>query len=524
MRSQYILILLLIGIHQLQNAIEAYAENANSASKLSSAISVIETNDLKRHVNVLADDTFEGRAAGTRGGRAAAGYIRKHLMAMNLIPAGDKGQYSQTFKNDCQNLLAIIPGNDADLKNEYILIGAHYDHVGYGSRKNSYGPTGYIHNGADDNASGTSALLEIAQALEMNPCRRSVIIAFWDGEEQGLWGSKHFVANPTVPFKQIRLAFNMDMVGRLRNNEIIIYGTRTWNGARSLISQVNSNRIEGNPLNIVFDWEIKENSDHHPFFKAGIPYLMPHTGLHDDYHRPRDDADKINSSGIEDVARLTYQVIMKIDQREHFPTFRELSAQDSPRVKKQFESPLGSPPKRLGLNWISQESSNDGLKVSRVERNSPAHDAGISRGDRIIEFNNIEVTSDTDMRNAVFSGPVNSVMKIIPSGQSDIKTVDVALRGQPMRLGISWRYDSGEPETPMVSRVISGSPAYDAGLKCTDRIHAINGVPWKTSDQIPNPFSNVPFPITIEYERNGRMYSAQLLGTKSIGVKTPTDS
>ena len=170
------------GFHILYSY-ECRAETSHVNSRLSNAISVIGDNDLKRHVDVLADDTFEGRRAGTRGGRAAAGYLREQLLSMGLTPGGKKGQYSQPFRNDCQNLLAIVPGSDSQLSNEYILIGAHYDHVGYGSKKNSYGPTGYIHNGADDNASGTSALLEIAEALKLNPCRRDIIyrILGWRG-------------------------------------------------------------------------------------------------------------------------------------------------------------------------------------------------------------------------------------------------------------------------------------------------------------------------------------------------------
>ena len=206
----------------------------SSRSRLNNAVSVISSVDLKSHVDALADDTFEGRAAGTRGGRAAAGYLRRHLASLGLEGGGEDGRFAQPFRNGCQNLLGIIPGSDPILKDEFIVIGAHYDHVGYGSRSNSYGPTGYIHNGADDNASGTAALLELAEAFTVQPSRRSILIAFWDAEEQGLWGSKHFISNPTIPIENIKLALNMDMVGRLRDNKLTIYGTRTWANARSI--------------------------------------------------------------------------------------------------------------------------------------------------------------------------------------------------------------------------------------------------------------------------------------------------
>ena len=511
MRNLVLVLIIGFGAVQYQFAKNTCAETINKRSSLSHAVSVIASDDLKRHVDILADDTFEGRAAGTRGGRAAAGYLRKQLISMGLDPAGINGSYSQPFRNDCQNLLAVIPGYDETLLDEFILIGAHYDHVGYGSRKNSYGPTGYIHNGADDNASGTSALLEIAEALKVNPCRRSVLIAFWDGEEQGLWGSKYFIANPTIPLNQLKLALNMDMVGRLRDNTLTMYGARTWSGSRSLIATVNTHLIDNPPLKIEFDWEIKENSDHHPFFKTGIPYLMPHTGLHDDYHRPRDDAHKINASGIESVARFTYQTVLEIDQLDSFPSFREMSRRETPRAKRRFENPLAPPPKRLGLNWASEQASENGLQVTRIERRSPARDAGIKRGDRIIKFNGDTITNDDEMRSAVFGAPGNSQITIISPGSGDEKTLDVVLRGKPMRLGVSWRHDHGNPDTPMISRVIPGSPAELAGLRYTDRIHTINGASWKDSDGTGNPFDGVPFPIDIQYERNGRLYFTTLV-------------
>ena len=320
---------------------------STTRSRLNHAVSVISSGDLKSHVDALADDTFEGRAAGTRGGRAAAGYLRKHLVSLGLEGGGENGDFSQPFRNGCQNLLAIVAGSDPILKDEFIVIGAHYDHVGYGSRSNSYGPTGYIHNGADDNASGTAALLELAEAFAIAPCRRSILIAFWDAEEQGLWGSKHFVSNPTIPFENIKLALNMDMVGRLRDNTLTIYGSRTWENARTILSSVNSKMKMAQPMNIEFDWEIKPNSDHHPFYQRKIPYFMPHTGLHDDYHRPRDDAHKINSAGIESVARFTFQTVQQLDELETIPNFRTLSRGETPLAKRRFELPLKPAAKRL---------------------------------------------------------------------------------------------------------------------------------------------------------------------------------
>ncbi len=157
------------------------------------ALASITTDQARAHVQVLADDTFEGREAGSRGNRAAGIYIVDLLKKWGLKPAGTAGTYYQSG-NGSTNILAIVEGRDEKLRDEVILLGGHYDHVGYGTNRNSYGPTGFIHNGADDNASGVAALLEVAEALAQLPEKpaRSILLAFWDGEEKGLLGSKYW--------------------------------------------------------------------------------------------------------------------------------------------------------------------------------------------------------------------------------------------------------------------------------------------------------------------------------------------
>ncbi len=143
-------------------------------------------------------------------------------------PAAAEQGYFQDFDGASRNILGLWEGSDPALKQEVIIVGAHYDHVGYGTPSNSFGPIGRIHNGADDNASGTSGLLEIMEAivrLEPRP-RRTLLFALWDGEEKGLLGSKHWVAQPTLPLERVKLMLNMDMIGRLRDNRLEIGGSR----------------------------------------------------------------------------------------------------------------------------------------------------------------------------------------------------------------------------------------------------------------------------------------------------------
>ena len=166
-----------------------------------------------------------------------------------------------------------------------IVVGAHYDHIGYGGRL-SLGTPGYIHPGADDNASGSSAVLELAKAMTMlSPApKRSILFAAWDAEEKGLLGSKYWVAHPTVPLDRVVAAMNLDMVGRLRDGHLIVL----WLAQRLRLAATGEPSEPVAGLRLDFSWTIKPNADYYPFFEHDIPVLMFHTGLHDDYHRPSD--------------------------------------------------------------------------------------------------------------------------------------------------------------------------------------------------------------------------------------------
>src|SRR5581483_3518130 len=136
-----------------------------------------------------------------RGGHAAAVYLAQQFEKYKLAGGASPTSYFQVFSNQYRNLLGLLEGSDPTLREQVIVVSAHYDHVGYGNSQNSYGPIGFIHNGADDNASGDAGLLELVEAftkLEQRP-KRTILFAMWDGEEGGLLGSKHWVANPTLP-------------------------------------------------------------------------------------------------------------------------------------------------------------------------------------------------------------------------------------------------------------------------------------------------------------------------------------
>jgi Zn-dependent M28 family amino/carboxypeptidase len=378
---------------------------ANAAELMSAAHATIKASDAGRHVGVLADDTFEGREGGSRGGRAAAAYIVEQLTRIGLQPAGDSGTYYQAF-GGMRNILAILPGSEPALASELVVVGAHYDHVGYGNADNSYGPFGYVHNGADDNASGVAGLLEVAEAIRHLPTapRRSILFAFWDGEEKGLLGSAHFLRVRPAPVAGMRMVFslNLDMIGRLRGNRLEVYGCRTATGLREAVLQANNRPGNAAGLELVQVWDIEEDSDHHTFIAAGIPTVMFHTGLHDNYHRPSDDAHLVNLDGIEPVARLTLGFVTAMaDDPAPLPTFRPACRSESNATRNRLEAAMpdtdGSPRGRWGIGTRSDPGEPAAPVVVRVWRESPAAMAGLAAGDRILTVDGARITSQDDM-------------------------------------------------------------------------------------------------------------------------------
>ena len=440
---------------------------------LDGARASITEHELRSHLGVLADDTLEGRESGSRGGHAAARYLVKRLEEAKLRPAGDRDAFTQRFGGRSQNLLAKLEGSDPELKNETIVIGAHYDHVGYGTRRNSYGPWGYIHNGADDNASGVSTILEVIDALTHGNYRprRTILFAFWDGEEKGLLGSKYWMKNPTIPVRSIRLAINIDMVGRLRNGRIEVMGTRTGAGLRQLMS---SARMTGKNW-IDFTWEIKDNSDHWTFYEANIPSLCIHTGLHDDYHRPSDDIEKINFDGLQEISRYVLEQLCELADADRLPDFRSQARQESPKSRQVVESPLPALAQRLNFSWRYNPERPGEIVVKEVRQDHHAAEAGLVAGDKIVAVDGRPITCEAMLPATAFGSESEIDLEVIRNGIEEPISVVVPLEGKRIRLGLSWRSNDAEPGAVFVTRVVPFSPAAQAGLAVHDRIYSVNG-------------------------------------------------
>jgi S1-C subfamily serine protease len=482
-------------------AAESQAAETKSASSLVNSVTI---DDLRRHVQILADDTFEGREAGSRGGRAAAGYLGREFQKCKLAGGAGAGGYYQTFAGQYRNILGLLEGSDPLLKKEVIVVGAHYDHVGYGSAQNSYGPTGYIHNGADDNASGVAGLAEIVEAfsrLEPRP-KRSILFAFWDGEEKGLLGSKHWVSQPTLPLARVRLMLNLDMIGRLRNDYVEIYGSRTGSDLRRLACLQNRD----SNLRLDFSWKMRDDSDHYSFYQKGIPVLFVHSGLHDDYHRPSDDAEKLNLAGMQRIVQWLCGVLYELADRPQLSGFRQAGRIDSPQTQQEFERPLPPLPGRLGLAWdAGPAQAGRPLRVARVVRGSAAATAGIQAGDRILEFNDKTTPVGEELQSLVLAAQNPASMVVERSGAAQPLRLAVQLAGQPMRLGISWRVDPAEPRAVALSRVVPGSPAARADLRLNDRIYEVSGKSFASSEEFRGLVSDALGPLEFLVERQGRL-------------------
>jgi hypothetical protein len=280
------------------------------------------------------------------------------------------------------NVIAYIEGNDPVLKDEVIVLGAHMDHLGKGGPgSGSMVPdTIAIHNGADDNASGCAALLELAQAFaaRANTLKRSFVFIFFSGEELGTLGSGNYVAAPFFPLKQTVSMINLDMVGRLQNKILNIGGSGTSPAWSSLLKKYNADTT----FTLVLSPDGFGPSDHGPFYGKDIPVLFFFTGVHDDYHKPSDDWDKLDYEGEEKISQYAYRIVSDIDSMAVRPGFTRV---ESPAASRPGGGDSRGFSVTLGIVPDVAESST-GMKVSGIRPNGAAEKAGIKAGDIIMSM------------------------------------------------------------------------------------------------------------------------------------------
>jgi hypothetical protein len=481
---------------------------------VAAAAASITKDELRVFVDTLADDTFEGREVGSRGGRAAGNYLIQAFEQRGAQPAGDGGTYIQSFNGAARNILGLVEGSDATLKDQVIVFGAHYDHVGYGRSNNSFGPLGYIHNGADDNASGVAAILEVMDAVRRLPAplRRSILFACWDSEEGGLNGSRYWVSRPTLPLSSVVLAINADMIGRMRGGQVEVFGTRSGAGLRRLVSEAN----EGGAAALAFDWRLKADSDHWPFFERRIPYVMFHTGLHADYHRPSDDAHLINHDGLEITSQLIFNTLVHLADADSLPGFRAAARQDAVSSPAALEQSVSPQAPRYGMPFRVEPGDPPRVIVTDVQAGSPAERGGLLAGDRLLEFQGQRVVDAARLRLDLLAARGETTFLVKRESVETPLLLKVTPRGEPVRVGITWRLDEGEPGTAIVTQVIYGSAAQAAGIQLADRIYSVGGRSFRTQDEFIGLLTAATSPLEIVCERGGRLRTATLLLTDVV--------
>ncbi|MYB92935.1 M28 family peptidase [Candidatus Poribacteria bacterium] len=316
----------------------------------------------------------------------------------------------EKVKKTDQNVVALLPPPELTDDTEYVIVGAHYDHIGHGeigslARK---GEEGQIHNGADDNASGTAVVLELAttlsEAYQKYPekFRRGIIFALWSGEELGLIGSTHFVNDPIIPLKKVAAYVNFDMVGRLRENKLILQGVGS--------SAVWTKLIEKRNIPIGFNLTLQEDpylpTDVTAFYPKEVPVLSFFTGGHEDYNRPTDDAETLNFSGIARISDFAHGIVLDLVSADERPEYvRVERSQSEEGSRDTLRAYLGTIP--------DYTTEGTGVKLSGVRAGGPADKAGLEGGDVIVEFGGQEITNIYDYTYALDAVKIGEPVEVV---------------------------------------------------------------------------------------------------------------
>ena len=369
----------------------------------------ITIDDFKSHITYLSSDGLRGRSSGTPGDRMAKDYIVNHftnagLPTERMIEVQEhyvaKSRLKPKNKVKTYNIIATLPGKDKILKEEYVVIGGHYDSV--------HNTLGAIHNGADDNASGTSMVLELFEKFAAsNSNKRTLVFMAFGGEELGLLGSKYFVNNPTIDLSKVQLMVNLDMVGRLdkEGKDLQLGGVSTAVNFSTILHPF----LMQKDLNIIdLGKGIFSRSDHYSFYKKDIPVLFFFTGIHPDYHSSSDDAEKIKYKGRETISSMVNLII-----EEFAGTSERLVFQPADEEEQNMPQPAKM---KVTLGVMPDYAyDGDGLKIDSVIKKRAAQKAGLVDGDIVINIGDIRIKDIYDY--------MEILSKIEPGTKIDVKVL-----------------------------------------------------------------------------------------------------
>ncbi|MFQ5824615.1 MAG: M28 family peptidase [bacterium] len=317
----------------------------------------------------------------------------------------------ERIKKPDRNVVGLLSRSVEAIDTEYIIVGAHYDHIGYGqigslARK---GEEGQIHNGADDNASGTATVLElaasIADALQNKPTEfgRAIVFTLWSGEELGLIGSSHFVEHPPISLKKVAAYINFDMVGRLKENKLILQGL----GSSSLWPKLIEKRNVAAGFNLVLQDDPYQPTDITAFYPKEIPVLSFFTGSHEDYNRPTDDAETLNYEGMERITKFAQALIMDLVKNPERPEYVKVErTKEQSGDREALRAYLGTIP-----DYVAEDI--EGVRLSGVRAGGPADKGGLKGDDIIIEFAGQKITNIYDYTYALEAVKIGEPVEVI---------------------------------------------------------------------------------------------------------------
>jgi hypothetical protein len=386
-------------------------------------------------IKFLSEDRLQGRATGSPGADTAAAYLARRFSEVGLQPAAGGWFQAFTIGRDApalrqgkagglvgRNVIGILPGRDPVLRNQTVILGAHYDHLGLGGF-GSLDPdsTGLVHNGADDNASGVAGLIQVAARLAASPPARTVVFIAFSGEELGLLGSAHYVKQPIYPLTGTLAMINLDMVGRLRNGRLIVYGARSAKEFPALLDSLNwyagfDLRAQGDGYG---------PSDQSSFYAAKRPVLHLFTDLHEDYHRTTDDWQKVNLDGLKRVADFTLGLVTALANRPTPLAFLDLPPPVPAHTTSVTAAPagygayLGTVPDMAG--------TPGGVRLVGVRAGSPAEKAGLRGDDIITRIGNTETPDLQSMTDALRSHKPGETVEIVVRRGAVVTTLRATL-------------------------------------------------------------------------------------------------